>query len=123
MALISAGVPSRAAIQAAIEEAKNAALAALLAAVQEAGAGRRARGVANVATSVAPGATVSVSFPAGRFSVAPQVQVTKQTAGFAKAIPYAAAITTSGFTLGIYSGDGTNMSVATVPVAWEAVQG
>jgi hypothetical protein len=68
------------------------------------------------------GNTVAVTFPAGRFSVPPLVFVTKNYASSPKDTPYAISVTTSGFTLGVYSGDGSAGTAATSPIFWEAIQ-
>jgi hypothetical protein len=72
-------------------------------------------------TTVGAGGTKSVSFPAGMFTVAPLVQATKQGAQSAKYVPYVTDITTSGCTVGLYSGDGTGATTTTT-IAIRAVQ-
>lgn len=67
------------------------------------------------------GGTKSVAFPSGMFTVPPLVQATKQGAQSAKYVPYVTNITTSGCTVGLYSGDGTGATTTTV-VAIRAVQ-
>lgn len=72
-------------------------------------------------TTTGAGGTKSVSFPAGMFTVAPLVQATKQGAQSAKYIPYVTDITTSGCTVGLYSGDGSGATTTTT-IAIRAVQ-
>ena len=84
-------------------------------------AGLRARGTVTLAVSAATGATVSATFPVGRFTSAPRVYVSKQSDGMAKFIPYVRTITMSGCVIGIFAGDGL-AATGSVPVAWEAVQ-
>lgn len=72
-------------------------------------------------TTIGAGGTKSVSFPAGMFTVPPLVQATKQSAGSAKYVPYVTDITTSGCTVGLYSGDGTGATTTTT-IAIRAVQ-
>lgn len=72
-------------------------------------------------TTSGAGGTKSVSFPSGMFTVAPLVQATKQGAQSAKYIPYVTDITTSGCTVGLYSGDGTGATTTTT-IAIRAVQ-
>lgn len=77
-------------------------------------------GTVNFTTTNTPGMSTTITFPAGRFATPPRVFVTRQ-GGQAKAIPYAVAATTSGATIGIYTGDGTNLTPgALVPVNWFA---
>ena len=79
-------------------------------------------GTANVAVNASASGTVAITFPAGRFSTTPNVQVTKATANLPKFIPYTTAITTTGATIGVYSGDGTS-ATGTISVAWTAIDG
>lgn len=72
-------------------------------------------------TTTGAGGTKSVSFPAGLFTIAPLVQATKQGAQSAKYIPYVTDITTSGCTVGLYSGDGSGATTTTT-IAIRAVQ-
>lgn len=72
-------------------------------------------------TTVGAGGTKSVNFPSGMFTVAPLVQATKQGAQSAKYIPYVTAVTTTGCTVGLYSGDGSGATTTTT-VAIRAVQ-
>lgn len=74
----------------------------------------------SVTTSGASGSK-SVSFPAGLFTIPPLVQATKQGGQSAKYIPYVTNITTSGCSVGLYSGDGTGATTTTT-VAIRAVQ-
>lgn len=76
-------------------------------------------GNVTVTTSSSAGATVNVTLPAGRFSAPPYILVTKTAGTGAKHVPYVSNITTSGFTLGVYSGDGTTSS-SPVPINWVA---
>lgn len=79
----------------------------------------RVSGVVTVTISAPAGVSAPVVFPAGTFSSPPKVMLTKQGGSLAKYIPYAAAVTASGFTVGLYSGDGST-GAGTVAVAWEA---
>lgn len=76
-----------------------------------------------VTTSGSAGGTAPVSFPTGMFSSPPLVFLSKLTASGAKYIPYVATgtITTSGFTAGVYSGDGSTGNNS-ILLAVEAVQ-
>ena len=81
-----------------------------------------ATGTANVAVNASASGTTTITFPAGHFSTAPNVQVTKATANLPKFSPYTTAITTTGATIGVYSGDGTS-ATGTISVAWTAIDG
>lgn len=61
------------------------------------------------------GITGNITFPAGLFSSIPVVLVSKTGGGLAKFVPYAVSVTTSGCTVGIFSGDGTT-ATGNVPV-------
>lgn len=80
---------------------------------------RRATGSATVNVSASAGGTVGVTFPSGRFTAADtlNIQLTKISGGLAKYIPYATAITATGMTVGIYSGDGSTGTGA-VTIHW-----
>ena len=86
-----------------------------------AAAARMSAGSAAISITSAASGTVSVTFPAGRFTAAPIVQVSRATAGLAKYIPYVASVTATGCVLGLYSGDGTTGS-GTTNLAWFAYQ-
>ena len=79
-------------------------------------------GKANVAVNASASGTVAITFPAGHFSTAPNVQVTKATANLPKFSPCTTSVTTTGATIGVYSGDGTS-ATGSVSVAWMAVEG
>lgn len=74
-----------------------------------------------IATSITwattgPGsALTTVTFPVGLFATAPGVHVTKRTGGAAKAIPYvqSGSVTTSQVQVGLYTGDGSNVTAST----------
>lgn len=80
-----------------------------------------AAGQATISVSNSTGGTVDVSFPAGRFAVAPRIQVTKASGGGAKYVPYTTSRTASGCRIGVYAGDGT-AGTQTVVLDWTAVQ-
>ena len=86
-----------------------------------AAAARMSAGSAAISITSAAGGTVSVTFPAGRFTAAPIVQVSRASAGLAKYIPYVASVTASGCVLGLYSGDGTTGGGSS-SLAWFAYQ-
>ena len=76
----------------------------------------------NIAISVAgAGATVNVTFPAGRFTAPPVVLVSRSGSGLAKYVPYVASVTSSGCVLGLYAGDGTTGNASST-LSWIAVQ-
>ena len=80
---------------------------------------RKASGAVTVGVSGAAGGTVAVTFPPGRFTAADvlNVQLTKVRSGLAKYVPYATAISATGMTVGVYSGDGTT-TTASVVIHW-----
>ncbi|KAB2808305.1 hypothetical protein F9L07_22585 [Pimelobacter simplex] len=82
-----------------------------------------ATGVVNVALSAVNSAFTNITFPAGRFTVAPIVLATLQSApsGSQKFVPRVLNATTSGASVYVYTGD-TTAQTATVNVAWEAIQ-
>lgn len=82
---------------------------------------REAVGAVNITLNNSPGGTANISFPAGRFTSPPHIQLTKAGAGAAKAVPYYTSNSVNGATIGLYSGDGTNYS-ASVVLAWRAYQ-
>ena len=98
-----------------------AARAEAAAATAVAAAARMSAGSVPISITSAAGGTVSVTFPAGRFTAAPIVQVSRATSALAKCIPYVASVTASGCVLGLYSGDGTTTTGAT-NLAWFAYQ-
>ena len=73
-----------------------------------------------VSVNASAGGTAAVTFPAGRFTAADtlNVQLTKATDSFAKSIPYFRGLTSTGMTVGIYSGDGTTAASSTVAIHW-----
>ena len=80
---------------------------------------RKASGTVTVSVNASAGGTAAVTFPAGRFTAAGtlNVQLTKAGSGLAKHIPYATAISATGMTVGVYSGDGTT-TTASVVIHW-----
>ena len=98
-----------------------AARAEAAAATAVAAAARMSAGSVPISITSAAGGTVSVTFPAGRFTAAPIVQVTRASGGLAKCIPYVASVTDTGCVLGLYSGDGTT-TTGTTNLAWFAYQ-
>ena len=86
-----------------------------------AAAARMSAGSAAISITSAAGGTISVTFPAGRFTAAPIVQVSRASAGLAKYIPYVASVTASGCVLGLYSGDGST-GTGSSSLAWFAYQ-
>ena len=98
----------------------DAAFRAETAAANTVAAARLATG--NIAISVAgAGATVNVTFPAGRFTAPPVVLVSRSGSGLAKYVPYVASVTSSGCVLGLYAGDGTTGNASST-LSWIAVQ-
>jgi hypothetical protein len=69
---------------------------------------------ATISITSANGGTNAVTWPAGHFSQIPVVMISKNNASLAKYIPYATNVTTSGCTIGIYSGDGTTATGSVV---------
>ena len=80
---------------------------------------RKASGRVTVSVNASAGGAATVTFPAGRFTAADvlNVQLTKANSGLAKYIPYATAISATGMTVGVYSGDGTT-TTASVVIHW-----
>ena len=105
-------------VAAAINAASTAQAAA---ATAIAAAARMSAGSAAISITSAAGGTVSVTFPAGRFTAAPIVQVSRASSGLAKYIPYVASVTATGCVLGLYSGDGSTGG-GTTNLAWFAYQ-
>lgn len=79
----------------------------------------RISGTTTITTTSSPGGTVKVTFPAGSFANPPMVMATKQSGGGAKYVPYVVDVTATGFTAGVYAGDGTNGS-QTISFGWIA---
>ena len=81
---------------------------------------RKASGTVTVSVNASAGGTAVVTFPPGRFTAADtlNVQLTKATNSFAKSIPYFRGLTSTGMTVGIYSGDGTTATSSTVAIHW-----
>jgi hypothetical protein len=65
----------------------------------------------------------AITFPTGRFSGAPRVHVSLQTApgGTGKFVPRAIAVTSTGANVYCYTGDGST-TTGTATVAWRAIQ-
>ncbi|GAT87960.1 hypothetical protein CVCC1112_2619 [Paenarthrobacter nicotinovorans] len=82
---------------------------------------RRAAGRVTVGISNSAHGFVDITFPAGRFSVAPVVMATKQSDSAAKYVPYVMSVTANGCRIGLYAGDGT-ASTQSLVVGWTAVQ-
>lgn len=82
---------------------------------------RRAAGRATITVTASAHGFLDVTFPAGRFSFPPVVTATKQSDAAAKYVPYVHSVTTNGFRIGVYAGDGTASSQS-VPIGWTAVQ-
>lgn len=82
-----------------------------------------AAGLVNVSLSAVNAAFTNITFPVGRFTVAPLVFATLQSApgGSQKFVPRVLNATTSGASVYVYTGD-TTAQTATVSVAWEAIQ-
>ena len=82
---------------------------------------RKASGTVTVSVNASAGGTAVVAFPAGRFTAADVLDIglTKVSSGLAKYIPYAAGISATGMTVGIYSGDGST-ATGSVPINWTA---
>lgn len=79
--------------------------------------------ITTVTVAESANGTKSVTFPAGMFDVAPVVSATKQSGTLAKYIPYVSNITSSGCTVGLYSGDASgNGNTVSIPVHIRAVQ-
>ena len=80
---------------------------------------RKASGSVTVSVNASAGGTATVTFPPGRFTAADtlNVQLTKAGSGLAKYVPYAAGVSATGMTVGIYSGDGTT-TTASVVIHW-----
>ena len=80
---------------------------------------RKASGTVTVSVNASAGRTVTVAFPVGRFTAADvlNVQLTKVGSGLGKYVPYATAISATGMTVGVYSGDGTT-TTASVVIHW-----
>lgn len=77
--------------------------------------------VTTVSVNNSAGGEKAVSFPAGMFTVTPLVYPSKQGSGLAKYTVYATNKTTSGCTIGVYSGDGS-AATQSVDVAFRVVQ-
>lgn len=73
-------------------------------------------------TAAASGFT-AITFPVGRFTIAPLVMATMASApaGSGKFVPRVLNVTTSGASVYVYTGDATNAS-ASVTVSWFAIQ-
>ena len=80
---------------------------------------RSASGFTAFTLSAVDSATIGVSFPAGRFLPSDQliVHVSKGGGQLAKFVPYCNAISATGMTLGLYSGDGS-VGTGNVNVFW-----
>lgn len=115
MALEPAGVPSRAAIQAAIDEAVSTRTDGLPYAM--------AAGTVSVTLSGVAVDSAAITFPASRFAVAPIVTVTiaNGPSGTSKFVPRVIGATASGASVYVYTGDATT-ATGSVVVNWTAVQ-
>ena len=84
----------------------------------------QATGSTTIGVSAAAGntANVTVTLPWGAFTTPPRIFLTKQGDTLAKYNPYATSITTTSFTLGLYSGDSSS-TTNSVSVAWHAIGG
>jgi hypothetical protein len=82
---------------------------------------REWNGVTTITVPYSAGASRAISFPAGMFDVPPIVLTSRVGAGSAKMIAYHTNVTTSGCTIGVYSGDGSPYDT-TVSVNFRAVQ-
>ena len=80
---------------------------------------RKASGTVTVSANASAGGTAVVAFPAGRFTAADVLDIglTKVSTVLAKYVPYAAGISATGMTVGIYSGDGST-TTASVVIHW-----
>ena len=80
---------------------------------------RKASGTVTVSANASAGGTATVTFPTGLFTAADTLDITltKTSSGLAKYIPYAAGISATGMTVGIYSGDGS-AGTGSVPINW-----
>lgn len=79
-----------------------------------------AAGSVDITLAAAATNTANVTFPTGRFTVAPIVTLGK-SAVLQTTIPQAGAVTDTGFTARLSTGDGGNVS-GTATVYWRAVQ-
>jgi len=75
-------------------------------------------------SSAANTGTVAITFPSGRFSVAPLVvaSITNSPSGATKVQVRTKSATSSGTTLEWWTGDGTTTTFTNLTVAWQAVQ-
>ena len=82
---------------------------------------RKASGTVTVNVNASAGGTAAVSFPTGRFTSADtlDISLTKLSGGLAKYVPYATAISATGMTVGLYSGDGS-ATTGSVAINWTA---
>jgi hypothetical protein len=81
-------------------------------------------GVVNMSLAASASATVSITFPTGRFTRIPYVFAMLQASpGVARKLnSQANAATTSGVTLALSTGDGTSITQGPFAVAWVAIQ-
>ena len=85
----------------------------------------QASGLITGTTTAVSVMNIPITFPGGRFSVAPLVQVTLQTApaNGTRLVPRISARTSTGATCTIYQGDGAVFTAGvTFDVAWHATQ-
>ena len=82
---------------------------------------RKASGTVTVSVNASAGGTATVAFPTGRFTSADtlDISLTKLSGGLVKYIPYATAISATGMTVGLYSGDGST-TTGSVAINWTA---
>jgi hypothetical protein len=80
-----------------------------------------ASGTVSVTLTASSSGTATVTFPVGRFTVAPLVQLTKFSGagGATLTIPMVTALSSSSMTVGLYA---TANQTVTVPIHWWAVQ-
>jgi hypothetical protein len=85
---------------------------------------RMAAGSKVLNASAVTNVSIAVAFAVGRFTFPPKVVVGISNApgGSTKAIPRAVGISATGFTLYVYSGDGTAMTFSSLQVDWQATQ-
>ena len=81
----------------------------------------QASGTVTVSVNASAGGSAAVTFPVGLFTAADllDISLTKLSGGLAKYIPYAAGISATGMTVGLYSGDGST-TTASVVIQWRA---
>ena len=80
---------------------------------------KSADGVATVSVSASAGGTLAVTFPAGRFLPTDSLvaQVSKASDSAAKFVPYVKGLSSTGMTVGVYSGDGST-ATSSIALYW-----